>query len=579
MVLMEKTSAAPGWKILQSWLYAAPNHVAGAHTVLIQPHRNSTGGAYIDFIVYSSAGRGQSGGLVTSYVAPQSVTGYHTYRLKGYKQVAQAGENAGIVRKSVTGAGPFRVDHRQDVRPWFQPSLLKYLSPGVLVDWPFCVQFISSASNDLTLSWDAVVPTGCTLVGKIYDASTNAELTLLSSTANSATYHVHGGQPFYFVAFTLTTNTDHSQTPTLWSYTVAQNSTYAVVTGIETQVPRDGGILRSASFTGGEKDPTHESGQFVVEDPANVVSKLNTRAEIPYRYEVTYDPNDQTKWVCLSSGYITRATATHKGGKGRTGLSGVSARNFPAYGWRSFEVTSVGEWLRLQASPLLIRINVAQSPDKDPGNADVSLPYKITDVVRQMIGYAGYQSTQIDVPDLPIRFFVGASGAASSFLIEPGVSIGDWIVKTLRDYLGWFLVWDANAGTGGMWRVRQPALPDGSGNYANLATFRTGADAGKLVTSSASTWPRQQRQSRPVCCGWNRAGVSVYHQARRRFYAEGLGKSGGRQCGVRDRHGRTALQRRGAVQVVAVGVQPEGVQSTRGNERGRDASRLWRRLF
>lgn len=480
-ILSEQVDTSDGWQALHSFVYCAPNEIAGAHTVLITPHRDVKGGGLIDFQVNRVGGYAGALNLLTSYHQPQARPVHWTYTIKGFKDPLPDGSQ----RVNVIGRGPLRIDARQDIRTWYQPSVLKYLSPGLLIDYPFFIPW--AATGDLTILWNAVIPDGCSIVGRLFDASTAAELTQTASGDNYATYTPTADQPFYYATFEFNTNTDADRTPLLWGYSVTQDSVYAATTVSTFTVPSDGGILRSVSFTGPEKDPTHETGQMLVEDPANIIARLNNRAGIPFTLSTTYDPTDLTKESVLGSGYITRATATRRGTAAPVGFGGNrGGRVFPAQGWRQYELTTVGEWKRLQESLTFVRLDLQMSPDVDP--ADMSgftlLPYKVTDVCRLMIGWAGYPDTMIDVPDNPTRFFQG--GTHDGLLIEPLTSIGDWVVKILREYLGWFLIWDANAGTMGMWRVRPPTLPDGSGNYTPLASFTTSAPSGTMAVHPSS---------------------------------------------------------------------------------------------
>ena len=506
-VLMEATSATPGaldWIKRATWQYSEPNRTAGTHSMRIIPHRNTTGGGYIAFIcnVNDKAG---SLTLMTSLYQDPSDTSTFLYKLRGFKTPQTSGGTTAY-RQNVTGSGRLQVSQRPDIRAWFQPSTLKYLSPGTLVDWPFCIPFATGSPPYLTISWDAVVPDGCSIVGKLYDPYTGSELSLNASTATSRTYSIVTRQPYYFAKFTLTSNAAHTATPLLWGYDVVYDGVQKTVAPGETQVLNTSatGIVRSGSFTGPEKDPTHETGQISIEDPAAVLAILDTRANIPFLFDTTYDPNDPTKRSVLGSGFLQRAEADHKGSVARQGMAGKAdssdptgrlARPFPSPDWKHYGCITLGEWLRLQMARTLVRINLANSYETDPSDPSVMLARKVTDVVALFIAYAGYASDQIDVPDSPQRFFVGASGSADQMMVEPLTSIGDWIVKVLREYLGWFLIWDPNAGTRGMWRVRKPTVPNSAGVYTPLAHLYTGAPAGKAVHKSGTYNGKADSQS------------------------------------------------------------------------------------
>ena len=111
----------------------------------------------------------------------------------------------------------------------------------------------------------------------------------------------------------------------------------------------------------------------------------------------------------------------------------------------------------------------------------VTTIFKVTDVVRNMLLYAGFPASQIDIPDAPVTFAPSGTDSNESLMINPGQDVLSIVLRALKDYLGWALVWDGNANFGGtksMWRVIKPKKSP----YTNLWNFQTDGPtgAGKL---------------------------------------------------------------------------------------------------
>lgn len=92
-------------------------------------------------------------------------------------------------------------------------------------------------------------------------------------------------------------------------------------------------------------------------------------------------------------------------------------------------------------------------------------PWTIPQVVRHLISYCGYTEDRIDVTRIaenPTRMPLEADSGGAWFP-SPFLSVGDYIQRLLRDYLGAYLTWNANAingGLRGMWQVYLgPTIP------------------------------------------------------------------------------------------------------------------------
>lgn len=215
--------------------------------------------------------------------------------------------------------------------------------------------------------------------------------------------------------------------------------------------------VRRISITGPDKDFTHESASFNVEDLTGQLTQVNTRARIRTRIETEYDPMDSTKRSVLFDGYIDRADGRQKGTQGAYGLSQAgSKRLFPSPAWKEFEATLSGMWRRLNQQLTYQRVTL--------GGGDLF----VTNVCRDLLSFSGLPSSQIDIPDDP-TLILPSGGGSEENLLEPFATIGDTVAGLLHDYLGWFLVWDGNAGANGTLRAIVP--PPLAGPYNALARF------------------------------------------------------------------------------------------------------------
>lgn len=434
------------WQVVDTWRYCEPHRTSDAsHSILIWPHRNLNGGGYIVFQSSSTEQASPTSPSLTQIYTPGTV--------QPLTHVVAVDPATG--RSEVTGPGPLRFDHRQDLRPQQQFSLLRFPDSGTLVDMPFFVPVVADDSVNLVLLWSATVPDGTSIVGKLFDTASLTELVLIESGDNFATYQPISGQNGYFVRFDLGTDTDHAKTPFLWSYSVERPAVWHTTS----TVPFEGGVARDLSISGGESDLTHETSSVRISDLTNQLSTLRLRAKVPIRIETEYDPSDPSLRSVLFQGRTLHADAQRRGKPGKA---------YPSPYWHDFLVESGGMWVRL-AESLLPKLYYL-IPEGD-------IPKVVTDVIRELFGIAGFTDAQIDVPDIPIRFWPSLHEGGEQSIITSYTQIGEWIVKQARNYLGAWITWDGNAGAAGMWRLRPPTLPP----YTSLAAFTTSTPANALV--------------------------------------------------------------------------------------------------
>lgn len=461
-ILFERINGS--WVDRFSFRYAPPDRIAGvSHKILIKPYNFPGIAGGIEFICSAGDIAAPVGSLVQGFYNNPTLPTVHLYTIR------RRATSGGPTRPTVTGANTPRVDIRRDLRPHLQISRVKFPNTGYFVDGNLFVPFHAGTSQNLVIEWTAVVPSGCGIVGKLYRADTNVELTLVSSSSVQRVYQMVSGLPHYYARFEYTADVD--DTALLWDYQVYRNGT--IITPVNVEVDASENLL-NASVSGAESDPSHETASLMIDDPTDRLTALNRRGRVSYRLETEYDPANPNKRSVLSEGFLIRSPGRRKMRKTTEGLAGTRARAYPAKKWREYAGAGVGMWIRLNEKVAWQVFRFFQDPDAP------ELPWKITDIVRRMINYAGYPLDMIDVPDNPMRLWTGNQDYLALTPMQP---IGQFCVDLLKNYLGWFLVWDANAGTRGKWRAVAPSVAP----YQPLARFYTQqVTTGRLAHSAGA---------------------------------------------------------------------------------------------
>lgn len=361
-------------------------------------------------------------------------------------------------RTQVTGPGKVRVDRAADQRVFIQVSVPFMPLTGLVVDSAFSTDFYASPGSPLTLAWKGVTPEGTTLTGALYDALTGDELTMESETGNSKTYTYPAGKWLFFPQFTLTTDEERRRAPILSSYTVKRDGVLGSTADNEVEEFSHAAVRYSV--TGPERDPSHETASCTLQDVLNEGPKLRRRAMIPAQIETEWDPEDSDRKMTLFRGYLGRADATKRG---KIGMS------YPSPEWRRLDCTFVGQWAQLKRAISFVGFDFGSDPDS-PDHA-----YKVTDVIRIALSWAGFTSDEIYVQDHPIRLENTPDQNEDSLLVWPGQTVFDLVTQLLRDYLGWPIFWAGNQGEAGRWYVAPLPAVDAD----PIAEFRTyGPDQG-----------------------------------------------------------------------------------------------------
>lgn len=364
-----------------------------------------------------------------------------------------------IPGRFVTGAGPIRLDVRRDLRTRLQLVRLKPPAEGTLVDLPFWIPYPIPAGSLLRVRLNGYLPEETEITTAMFAAGTDTPLT--GSGAN--TFASLDNVQAYYLTFTLSADDAQEQTPVLYGYAVEVEGEAQD----RSPVPTVSGC-HSVSITGPDLTPDQDSASCMIEDEKNALAVLRNRGAIP-AHLVVHDEAD-TLLSVLFQGEVARATALRKGTPGRL---------YPSPDWNQFDITFTGVWAKLSRfiniDPMFFGVDEDAPEDPTWGGKP---PKKITTIFREVLNKAGFPDDTLDLPDLPIRLWPNGQRSEEDFLLQPTVSIAEFVLKLARDYLGRALVWDPNAGTRGKWRLlANPAPP-----YNFLASFVGGPDTpGKLV--------------------------------------------------------------------------------------------------
>lgn len=446
------------WTLQTKW-QMGDHHgfAAGVHTLEIWPHLNPFGdGGTIEFTAGTAEEATSFSDLTARYHSPAAAPRTFLWNVPF---------TPGDMRVNVTGQGTHAIDVRRDLKPRFQLSLHRFPVNGLVVDQPFACDFPITLRSDFTLNWTAVTPAGTSVYGRIYDAGTNVELTETGRGDNYATYTPNVLRQHYYCEFTLYSDGAGTTTPELYGFSVLRNGYIDVTRTVPYTVKGT-----NYSISGGEADPSHETASALIHDAGNNYPLLRVRAGGSFAIITAYDSANPLLYSVLFSGYVARPDSLKKGTTGTV---------YPDPEWRDVNLTCTGAWTRLHKTPVGCRFLLSSDPLSPPASP---VPYKVTDVVRIFLTFAGYPynpddlaNSMVDVPDLPIRFF-GPTGG-QDLIVDPLVNIAEFLIETLRRYLGAYLIWDANAGNYGKWRVIIPPQAP----YQNLASFTTYSPGGALA--------------------------------------------------------------------------------------------------
>ena len=480
------------WVQADNIRYSPPNEVMSkAHTFAIQPYRSPGLNGYYPLIEFRTSAPEEHEAFGTKklllvqpqYSARRTLFDPLDPPLFSPQQKQFMRNNAPFYP---TGPGVCRIDIRQDLALELQVATMDYdtTSRG-LTDGAVHVDVAMSGRAPLHLSWSATLPPGCTVTGHLLDADTGNEPTIIGSTPMTKDYTPVPGQQQYHVLFDL--QSSGTSTPILWSWRAQKAAV------VDTAAPSGAGVqapvhtLMKMEITGPTGEPSHESANVVIEDRFGALaSPLDVRSEVAYRIETTDPLNFPGKNVVLSAGYVTEGRG-HRVGHD-TNASGL-------LNWKERHLTCLGMWKRLAEQLYLAKTPLIL---EDPTTQNVNT-LKITDAIRLSLYWAGFPPPMVDVPDSYLRFW--PTDDHTKLTLQPFANFAETIIAWAKNYLGWFLTFDYNAGaidgtTGrptGMWRLKIPpqygGIVSGPINATPRYTFTTEAASGHVAIQYPGSYP------------------------------------------------------------------------------------------
>lgn len=445
------------WRKHGTFRFSKPNQVTrNYHQIIIYPHVGPTGEKFIAFASANldspqqgSAGlastpgvRATAGGLVSS-----------EYLFRWDEVFSPIQDQSGGVG-NVTTSDRLWILERRNVRGRWQVSRLIFTPSGSLLS-----DFWGSEPADsraATLNSIGILPASTTLAATLKDGTGS---TVSLGSAGSA----------FYVQWDFTG--PKTTTPILWAYKIQREATSTLRTPSSFTISG-----ADYQITPGTDDPRQASATFRLQDELDEFPRLRTRGELPCRIVVSDNSTGTPVDVTLFKGIALSPMRTKFGraDKRPGGMGILIGGTNPTAEWGQYAVTVAGMWHRLQATTL----RTALSYQDFAYDATVGLSgtgqiqgWKITDAIKRLLTVAGFPSAMQRIPDLAIRFAPGIGTQESDRILEPSTSIAEMLVRLCRNYLGRFLVFDANSGSYGQWTLVGPPS-----STSPLAAFTGGLD-------------------------------------------------------------------------------------------------------
>jgi hypothetical protein len=260
--------------------------------------------------------------------------------------------------------------------------------------------------------------------------------------------------------------TDAYRTPLFWGYSLERNG------ATKTNNPRPQTVssttqIREVSIMGADADPNHNTAKVRIIDRTALLTRLSERGDVPIRIRTQFRRGDQTNTVNLFEGFSTRAIGQLRGTP-HTPLGSGTTGAFRRH--TNYDLTCQGMWMRLydiRMERLKWFNDCATDPMEglvvpDPQNPGHNAPWRLTSIIRWLLGYAGFAPSQMDIPSLTQRaWWSGSKDDPEQMMALPYLTVGEYIQWLTTYFMGMYLVWDTNAGSAGMWRLRRfPLLTD-----------------------------------------------------------------------------------------------------------------------
>lgn len=351
-----------------------------------------------------------------------------------------------------------------------------------LLDAPFSVRCPFASSNTLVkvfVSYDQ--PSGTNATIEMIDVATGQLISGAPNGADGTTeFHVPNPQnTVYQVLFHLTSSSTAS--PKVYGYSVFTNPSIAAMelpVDITNQVN-----ITSIDITQSDASPESNSATIQIEDPAGFFANYGYVGEAAVSIELdtragATTPYVQGTGVMLFKGLIQSPIFEYKA------VAPIAGQDAPinqalsnlVSDYVSVSLNCVGQWTVLQQTLSANRLT-ASAMAEDQGNFAPDTPWLVTNFIAELFKLASYPADALDIPALDVRF-IPAAGSQDA-MVDPYESIGDNIQRMARDYLGCYLLYDAqslvpNSGYGGlpavagMWRIMQQGDYD---TFSPVASF------------------------------------------------------------------------------------------------------------
>jgi hypothetical protein len=453
------------WVRRARWQYARKGQLSNtAHSMGIYPHTDPHGVRYISFTnnqLEAASVASQFARTGAAQVAP----GEYVYFVDapGRPKTDKDGSPG-----AVTKAGVFRTDIHRYLKVEVQVSTLGWPTSGFLIDLPADVPLGSSSAVPVNVYTNAQVPPTCSLNTTLQDANTGGAYTPGTSDGPQVRFDFTG---------------DGSTTPILWEYRLVRAPvTTTIAPGIFHAKPSQ------VSVTGVSGDPAQDTAHVTVQDVKAGLPRLRSRG----RFSFSLVSEDAAGKVVLHRGYAMRPTGVRRGKAGRV---------YPAADWQDFSVPCAGMGQRLSEQyqgPVQRKYQGDPfAPDPSVPGSNAYLPWKVTDNVRDALLNCGYPPAMVAIPDVGIRLWQGETVKKDDYILDAAGNTSEYILRLVRDYLGAYLIFDANYGSAdanglplGAWTLLfQTPLPP-SGQFASpLYNFVTTAASPVTSPHILSAYP------------------------------------------------------------------------------------------
>lgn len=469
-----RLGGSAAWGKHGTFRYSKPNQVTGFyHQIVVFPHVGPTSEKFIAFASANLDAPQQGAAGLASNPGTRSVSGgvVSSEYLHRWDETSTPTQDSAGGGGNVTTAGKLWILERRNLRAQWQVSHLVYADAGQL----------------LTNMWGAETNDSRTVaVAKIgtLPASTSINSTLKNGLGVTVTTST-AGSAFYIQWDFAGPKTS---TPILWAYKVHREATSTLRSPTSFTTPGTDYHIMS-----GVSDPRTEQAMFRVEDRNDEFPRLRTRAELPCRVVVTDSSGEDPVEVNLFKGTVISPLRTKLGMARSAGAAGLGDPvTHPSQEWSQYQCTAAGMWHRLQVTTLRTALsyqNFAYDSAAGLGAQGQIQGWKITAAVEYLLKAAGFPSAMINIPDLAMRFKAGVGTQDSDRILEPSTSIAEMIVRLCRNYLGRFLVFDANQGTYGKWTlVGAPSSTTALAHFVGGPTWTPGDPPlpGHCLTSYAA---------------------------------------------------------------------------------------------